>query len=354
MTGLSRRAIVSAASVLPLAALVAGRAAYAAPAGSLSAPLASVLGAKQWLNTPRLRPEDVQGKVVLVNVWTYSCIYCLRTLPFLRAWAAKYKDQGLVVIGVHLPEFRFERDPENVRTALGFLGVGYPIAIDSDHGIWQALENNAWPTFYFIDAVGRIREHLEGEGSYEESERLIQALLSEADRPPQSKDTVTVKADGVEAAPDIEDVHSPETYVGYAEGENFASPGGVRKDTPTLYRTGSALSRNQWGLTGLWTIGSEFATPDQVPASASYRFHARDLHLILTPSSPDHAIRFRVTLDGAPPGDSHGSDVDAQGLGTVQDARLYQLVRQAGPIVDRTFRIEFFDPGVRAYDFTFG
>ena len=313
-----------------------------------------MFGAPQWLNTPPLRPEDLKGRVVLVNVWTFSCIYCIRTLPHLRAWAAKYKDQGLVVIGVQTPEFAFEKELDNVRAALAFLGVDYPVAIDNDYRIWRAFDNDAWPAFYFIDTKGHIRHHMDGEGNYEGSERMIQALLSETDRAPRSTDIVTVSGDGMEAAPDIANVRSPETYVGYAQAQNFASPGGVSRDTPNLYRTASALSLNQWDLAGLWTIGSEFATLGQAPGRISYRFHARDLHLILTPPVPGHAIRFQVTLDDALPGDSHGSDVDARGLGTVQDSRLYQLIRQSGPIVDRTFQIEFFDPGVRAYDFTFG
>jgi thiol-disulfide isomerase/thioredoxin len=351
---LSRRTVVSAASLLPLAMRVAGAPAHAASAGPLSGPLTSVLGAQQWLNTTSLQPDDLRGKVVLVNVWTYSCIYCLRTLPHLRAWTAKYKDQGLVVIGVHTPEFMFEHDLDNVRKALAFLGVGYAVPIDNDYRIWHAFDNDAWPAFYFIDTEGRIRDRLDGEGSYDRSERTIQTLLSENSRAPRATEFVTVSGDGPEAPPDVRNVRSPETYVGYAQGRNFVSPGGVSKDAPRVYRTAPALLLNQWNPAGLWTIGGEFATLVEAPGSIAYRFHARDLHLILVPPSPAHAIRFRVTIDGSLPGDSHGSDVDAQGLGTVRDARLYQLVRQTGPIVNRTFRIEFFDPGVRAYDFTFG
>jgi thiol-disulfide isomerase/thioredoxin len=313
-----------------------------------------VFGAPKWLNTPPLRPDDLIGRVVLVNVWTFSCIYCLRTLPYLRAWAAKYKDQGLVVIGVQTPEFAFEKDIDNVRAALAFLGIGYPVAIDNEYRIWRAFDNDAWPTFYFIDTQGRIRYRMAGEGDYERSERMIQTLLSEAHRAQGPADTVTVSGRGIETAPDIANVRSPETYVGYSQAENFASPDRVTKDRPALYRSASALSLNQWDLVGLWTIGGEFATLGQAPGSISYRFHARDLHLILTSSAPEHAIRFQVALDGTPPGDNHGSDVDAMGLGAVQDARLYQLIRQAQPIVDRTFLIKFLDPGVRAYDFTFG
>jgi thiol-disulfide isomerase/thioredoxin len=313
-----------------------------------------VFGAQQWLNTPALQPEDLKGAVVLVNVWTFSCIYCIRTLPHLRAWAAKYKDQGLVVIGVRTPEFAFEKDIDNVRAALAFLGVDYPVAIDNEYRIWRAFDNDAWPTFYFIDTQGRTRYRMAGEGDYERSERMIQTLLSETHRAQGPTDTVTVSGRGIETAPDIANVRSPETYVGYSQAENFASPDRVTKDRPALYRSASVLSLNQWDLVGLWTIGGEFATLGQAPGSISYRFHARDLHLILTSSAPGRAIRFQVTLDGTPPGDSHGSDVDAMGSGAVQDARLYQLIRQTKPIVDRTFTITFFDPGVRAYDFTFG
>lgn len=337
-----------------LAASAAAGAIGFVPGTSRAAALTSVSGAQQWLNTPPLRPEDLKGRVVLVNIWTFSCIYCIRTLPHLRAWATKYKDQGLVVIGVQTPEFGFEKDLDNVRAALAFLGVDYPVVVDNDYRIWRAFDNNAWPTFYFIDTQGRIRYSVDGEGNYEQSERMIQKLLSETDHAPGPTDIVTVSGEGIEAAPDFGDVHSPETYVGYAQAENFASPEAVNRDTPSLYRPASALSRNQWDLAGLWTIGGEFATLGQAPGSISYRFHARDLHLILAPPAPGHAIRFQVKLGGAPPGDAHGSDVDSRGLGTVQDARLYQLIRQTGPIVDRTFQIEFIDPGVRAYDFTFG
>jgi len=350
----SRRTVVSAASLLPFATGVAGAPAHAAPAGPLSGPLTSVLGAKQWLNTTALQPDDLRGKVVLVNVWTYSCIYCIRTLPHLRAWTAKYKDQGFVLIGVHSPEFAFEHDPDNVRTALAFLGVGYPVPIDNDFVIWRALENDGWPGFFFIGADGRIRDRIDGEGNYDQAERIIQTLLSEAGHPPPTGDFVTVSGEGLEAAPGIADVRSPETYVGYAQGRNFASPGGVTRDAPRVYEPAPVLSLNQWDLAGRWTIGGEFATLVEAPGSIAFRLHARDLHLILAPPSPGQAIRFRVTIDGSSPADGNGSDVDAQGLGTVRDARLYQLVRQPGPIVDRTFRIEFLDPGVRAYDFSFG
>jgi len=335
-------------------ALRMGMAASAAPSPLLPVSLRSLLGARQWLNTPPLRPEDVRGKVVLVNFWTYSCINCLRMLPHVRAWAAKYKDHGLVVVGVETPEFAFEKDVTNVSKALISLGVAYPVAIDNDFGIWRAFNNQAWPALYFIDAEGRVRHRILGEGDYDQSERLIQQLLSEADGTPVSTDIVAVSDKGAQAAADERDLRSSETYVGYTEGRNFASPGGIREDAPTVYHVGSALSLNHWSLAGVWTIGSEFATLNGSSGSIAYRFHARDLHLVLAPSSEDHRIRFRVTIDGAPPGADHGFDVDAEGWGSVDDARLYQLVRQTHSIADRIFEIEFFDEGVRAYSFTFG
>jgi thiol-disulfide isomerase/thioredoxin len=335
-------------------ALALGTAAYAAPGPALSRPQRSLLGARQWLNTQPLRAEDIRGKVVLVNFWTYSCINSLRALPYVRAWAEKYKDRGLVVIGVHTPEFAFEKDVANVRQASASLGVFYPVAIDSDYGIWRAFNNQAWPAFYFIGADGLVRHHVLGEGDYDQSERLIQQLLSEAKGAPVASDIVAVTGDGPQAAADERDLRSPETYIGYAQARNFASPDGVREDAPSLYRTVSALPLNRWGLAGVWTIGGEFATLGDKSGSITYRFHARDLHLVLAPPSQGQPIRFRVKIDGAPPGADHGFDVDAEGRGSVQEARMYQLVRQSGAVADRTFEIEFFDAGVRAYAFTFG
>ena len=329
-------------------------AAHAAPVPATSGPLGSLAGARQWLNTPPLQPEDLRGKVVLVNFWTYSCINCLRVLPHVRAWAEKYEDQGLVVIGVHTPEFAFEKDVANVRRVAAQLHVGYPIAIDSDFGIWRAFGNQAWPALYFIGADGRVRDRVLGEGSYDESERLIQKLLSEANGTPVAPTLAAIDANGPQAAADERDLRSGETYVGYGEAENFASPGGAKKDVTSAYQVKPALPLNRWGLDGVWTVGREFATLDQASGGIAYRFHARDLHLVLAPPAQGRPIRFRVTIDGAPPGADHGSDVDAEGWGTVEDDRLYQLVRQAGPVADRTFEIRFSDPGVRAYSFTFG
>jgi len=255
---------------------------------------------------------------------------------------------------VQTPEFAFEKDIDNVRKALVSLGVGYPVVIDNDFGVWRAFGNEAWPALYFIGADGSVRDQVFGEGIYDQSERLIQQLLSEAHGAPVVGDIVAISGKGPQAAADESDLRSPETYVGYAQARNFASPGGVREDTPSLYRTVPTLPLNRWDLAGVWTIGGEFATLNDPTGSIAYRFHSRDLHLVLALSSQGRPVHFRVTIDGAPPGSDHGFDVDAEGWGSVQDERLYQLVRQTGSVVDRTFEIEFFDAGVRAYAFTFG
>jgi cytochrome c biogenesis protein CcdA/thiol-disulfide isomerase/thioredoxin len=329
-------------------------AASAAPLPVLPSPLGSLLGARQWLNTQPLHLEDLRGKVVLVNFWTYSCVNCLRVLPYIRAWAEKYKDRGLVTIGVHTPEFAFEKDVANVSRALVSLGIGYPVAIDNDFGIWQAFDNQGWPALYFFSADGRIRQHMLGEGGYDRSERLIQRLLSEANGAPVPGDIAAIGGRGPQAAADEKDLGSAETYIGYSQAENFVSSGGIREDARFLYRAATALSLNQWSLTGVWTIGGEFATLDDTIGRITYRFHARDLNLVLAPFDQGHPIRFRVKVDGAPPGADHGFDVDADGWGRIQEPRLYQLIRQTGLVTDRTFEIEFFDAGVRAYSFTFG
>lgn len=326
----------------------------AAPVTPLSGPLRSLLGAKQWLNTQPLGEGDLRGKVVLVNFWTYSCINCLRALPHVRGWAEKYKDRGLVVVGVHTPEFAFEKDVANVGRATVSLGVGYPVAIDNAFGIWRAFGNNAWPALYFIGADGRVRHRVAGEGGYDQSERLIQQLLSEASGAPITSDIVPVAGEGAQAAADENNLGSSESYIGYAQATNFASPGGIWRDAPSSYRGVPMLRLNQWSLTGVWTIGSEFASLNGTTGSIAHRFHARDLHLVLGPATQGRPIRFRVKIDGAPPGADHGTDIDAEGWGSLQDDRLYQLVRQSGPVRDRTFEIEFFDAGVRAYAFTFG
>jgi cytochrome c biogenesis protein CcdA/thiol-disulfide isomerase/thioredoxin len=310
-------------------------------------------GAVAWLNSPPLTTEGLRGKVVLVDFWTYSCINCLRSIPYVKAWAEKYKDQGLVVIGVHAPEFAFEQKIANVKKAVADLGIDYPVAIDNDYAIWRAFGNNYWPAHYFIDAQGRIRHHHFGEGEYAESERVIQQLLAEAGKSGVSNSVVAVQATGAEAAPDMTDTQSPETYVGFARAENFVSPGGSVRNASHVYTAGTP-GLNQWGLSGDWTVNGENAELNQAGGGIVYRFHARDLHLVLGPAAEAQPIRFRVTIDGAPPGDSHGADTDADGQGVVTGQRLYQLVRQSGSVTDRTFEIRFLDPGVEAYAFTFG
>lgn len=316
--------------------------------------LPPLTGAVVWLNSPPLTPESLRGKVVLVDFWTYSCINCLRTLPYVRAWASKYKDHGLVVIGVHTPEFAFEKNVDNVRRAVKDLGITYPVAVDNGYAIWGAFFNNYWPADYFVDAQGQIRSHEFGEGNYDKSERLIQTLLNQAGFTNVPADLVTARGQGVEAAPDEQQVKSPETYVGYARAENFANMGVLVKDHPNTYSAPSLSQLNQWGLGGVWTIEGERAILDSAPGRIVFRFHARDLHLVLGPTADGKPVRFRVLLDGKAPGDAHGVDVDATGAGTVGSQRLYQLIRQTGPVEDRTFTIEFQDAGVQAFSFTFG
>ena len=315
--------------------------------------LPSLMGATEWLNSPPLTADGLKGKIVLVDFWTYSCINCLRAIPYVRAWAEKYKDQGLVVIGVHAPEFAFEKSVKNVRGAVAELKIGYPVAVDNDYAIWRAFDNQYWPAHYFADAQGRIRHHHFGEGDYDESERVIQQLLGEAGQTAVSTDLVAVNATGAEAAPDMSNVGSPETYVGYDRAENFVSPGGAVEDVRHVY-TAATPRLSEWALAGDWTVGKEDAILNETGGSIVYRFHARDLHLILGPGPDDKPVRFRVTIDGAAPATSHGADVDADGQGIVTGQRLYQLIRQSGGISDHTFKIEFLDPGVAAYAFTFG
>ncbi|HGL6717370.1 cytochrome c biogenesis protein DipZ [Burkholderia contaminans] len=319
--------------------------------------LPSLDGAVQWLNSPPLTAAGLRGKVVLVDFWTYSCINCLRTLPYTTAWARKYAPYGLVVIGVHAPEFAFERDIGNVKKAVHDLGIDFPVAIDNRFTIWRAFSNEYWPAHYFVDAQGRVRRHHFGEGEYAESERAIQSLLAEAGHPEALNLPIGLAgapAKGALAAADNADVRSPETYVGYARAEDFMSPGGVVRDAAYHYAEPARPDLNDWGLAGTWQVGAERATLTAPAGRIVYRFHARDLHLVLGPGEDGKPVRFRVTLDGAAPGAAHGSDVDAQGYGTVTGQRLYQLVRQPGAIADRTFSIEFLDPGVNAYAFTFG
>jgi cytochrome c biogenesis protein CcdA/thiol-disulfide isomerase/thioredoxin len=313
----------------------------------------SLSGATDWLNSPPLTESGLRGKVVLVDFWTYSCINCLRALPYVEAWWNKYKDHGLVVIGVHSPEFAFEKNVDNVRSAVARLGVTYPVAIDNDYAIWRGFNNEFWPAHYFIDARGNIRHHHFGEGSYDESERVLQRLLVEAGNKNVPGGIVSVDASGTEMAADDSAMRSQETYIGYARAAGFISPGGAGMDVAKTYTVGTP-ALNQWGLSGRWTIGKEFATLDNAGGAIVYRFHARDLHLVLGPARNGKSIRFRVTLDGVAPGADHGVDTDANGNGIVDGQRLYQLVRQHAGVRDRTFRIEFLDPDVAAFSFTFG
>jgi cytochrome c biogenesis protein CcdA/thiol-disulfide isomerase/thioredoxin len=311
-------------------------------------------GAVQWLNSPPLTVQALKGKVVLVDFWTYSCINCLRTLPYVKAWAEKYRDQGLVVIGVHAPEFAFERDVGNVTKAMKDLGITYPVAIDNDYKVWRAFNNEYWPAHYFADAQGRIRYHHFGEGDYAESERVIQQLLREAGAVKVADGLINADATGVQLAPDMSEVQSPETYVGFQRAEHFVPETGLVPDKVAAYSPPAELALNDWSLDGKWNVGSERATSSAPASRIVYRFHARDLHLVLGPGADGKPVRFKVLIDGKAPGDAHGTDVAPDGSGSVNSQRLYQLVRQSGGVTDRTFSIEFLDPGVSAYAFTFG
>jgi thiol-disulfide isomerase/thioredoxin len=316
--------------------------------------LASLERADEWLNSPPLTASALRGKVVLIDFWTYTCINWLRTLPYVRAWDEKYRKQGLVVIGIHAPEFAFEKDLNNVRRAVKDMRIDYPVAVDNDHVIWRAFNNQYWPALYFIDAQGRVRHHHFGEGAYEQSEMIIQRLLNEAGAGGTGDDLVSVDARGLEAAADWGSLKSPENYVGYERTQNFASPGGPVLDKPRMYELPARLRLNEWALSGEWTVKKDTAALNKANGSIAYRFHARDLHLVMGPAAPGTSVRFRLLIDGQPPGAAHGIDVDEQGNGTVTEQRLYQLVRQPKPIADRQFQIEFLGPGVEVFAFTFG
>jgi thiol-disulfide isomerase/thioredoxin len=316
--------------------------------------LPSLGSATEWLNSKPLTAAGLRGKVVLIDIWTYTCINWLRTLPYIRAWATKYKDQGLVVIGVHSPEFAFEKNLDNVRRAAKDMKINYPIAIDNNYAIWRALKNEYWPALYFVDAQGRIRHHHFGEGEYAKSEMIIQQLLSEAGIGSIDKKLVSVDARGAEAAADWVNLKSPENYLGYERTENFASPGGAVLDKRRVYAVPARLKLNQWALSGEWTVEKQATVLNQANGRIAYRFHARDLHLVMGPAARGTSVRFRVLIDGQPPGAAHGIDVDDKGNGRVSEQRLYQLIRQPKPITDRQFEIEFLDSGVEAFAFTFG
>lgn len=316
--------------------------------------LPPLTGAVQWLNSPPLSAEALKGKVVLVDFWTYSCINCLRTLPYVKAWAEKYRDQGLVVIGVHAPEFAFERDIDNVTKAMKDLGINYPVAIDNEFKIWRSFNNQYWPAHYFADAQGRIRYHHFGEGDYAESERVIQQLLREAGAQKVADGLISADAQGVQLAADMSDVRSPETYLGYERAEHFVPEKSLVPDAVSAYSAPAKLDLNQWSLNGNWKVGPEQATATAAASRITYRFHARDLHLVLGPGADGKPVRFKVLVDGQVPTEAHGTDVAPDGSGSVTEQRLYQLIRQTGSVKDQTFSIEFLDPGVSAYAFTFG
>jgi thiol-disulfide isomerase/thioredoxin len=316
--------------------------------------LPSLAGATQWLNSPPLTPAALRGKVVLVDFWTYTCINWLRTLPYLRAWAERYQQHGLVVLGVHTPEFDVEHDLDNVRRAVKELRVHYPVAVDNDYTIWSAFDNHYWPALYLVDAQRKIRHHRFGEGGYEESEMILQQLLAEAGSGAIGQQLVSVDPTGVEAAADWDSLRSPENYLGYQRTENFTSADGAVLDTPHVYALPTRLRLNQWALAGDWAVKQQAIVLNAPDGGIVYRFHARDLHLVMGPATPGTPVRFRVLLDGQPPAAAHGTDVDEAGDGTVTRPRLYQLIRQPGPITERTFEITFLDPGVQAYAFTFG
>jgi thiol-disulfide isomerase/thioredoxin len=310
-------------------------------------------GATGWLNSEPLTPEALRGRVVLVQFWTYTCINWLRTLPYVRAWAGAYADHGLVVVGVHTPEFSFERDVENVRDAVEAMGIAYPVALDSGYAVWEAFANHYWPALYFVDATGRIRHHVFGEGDYDRSEQVIRQLLDEAGFDTAGQPLVPVTAEGVEAPADWDDVATGETYLGLGRGGDFASP---EQPGPGSrgYSIPTRLRRNHWALSGSWSVGREAVVLDRSGGRIAFSFHARDLNLVMGPAARGGSARFRVRLDGRPPGDAHGVDVDDEGNGVLTGQRLYQLIRQPLPVADRQFEIEFDDPGVLATVFTFG
>jgi thiol-disulfide isomerase/thioredoxin len=316
--------------------------------------LPSFSGATGWINTEPLSLADLRGKVVLVEFWTYTCINWRRTLPYVRAWAKKYKDAGLVVIGVSTPEFSFEKNVTNVRLAVKDLKMDFPIAIDDDYAVWKAFNNEYWPALYFIDEQGRIRDHQFGEGNYERSEGIIQQLLTKAGAKNVPTGIAAVEPEGFELAADPSTLRSGETYVGYGRTENFSSPGGLVRNKQHAYIPPPSLELNQWALSGDWTEGEEAAALNKTGGSVVFRFHARDVNLILGPPKPGTSVRFRISIDGKPPGAAHGIDVDHQGNGVITEQRMYQLVRQPGLIANRDISIEFLDPGVEVFDFTFG
>jgi thiol-disulfide isomerase/thioredoxin len=316
--------------------------------------LPSFDGATGWLNSSPLTPAELSGRVVLVNFWTYTCINWLRQLPYVRAWAEKYADHDVAVVGVHTPEFPFEHDSANVRLAIQDMQIDYPVVTDNDYAVWNAFSNHYWPALYFVDAEGRIRHHHYGEGEYQQSEMVIQQLLVEAGATDHDHEPVVIDPRGVEAPADWANLRSSENYTGYERTLNFASPGGVRPGGPIAYEIPDQLRLNHWALAGGWTMEQQAVTLDEAGGEIAYRFHARDLHLVMAPAEPGAPVRFLARIDGQTPGAAHGTDTDSEGSGTVAEQRLYQLIRQPGPMADRTVEIAFLDPGVQIYAFTFG
>ena len=338
---------------MTMAAAQFGSLSTAEAQGRESRELAAIGRGAEWLNSPRLTAASLARRVVVVDFWTYTCINWLRTLPYVRAWSQRYRDR-LVVLGVHTPEFPFEHSGANVRRAVQQMNIEYPVVIDNDYAIWRAFNTQYWPALYFVDGRGKIRDHQFGEGEYERSEKVIQRLLMEAGVSASSNGVVSVKAGGVEAAADWASLKSPENYLGYERTQNFASRGGADPDRRRVYTVPSRLALNEWALAGEWTIGQPAILLTTPGGRIAYRFHARDLHLVMGSQRERSSVRFRVSIDGQPPGSARGLDVDESGHGSVVEQRLYQLIRQASPIVDRQFEIEFLEGGVEAFAFTFG
>ena len=321
---------------------------------SPEAMIPSLAGATTWINSAPIPPQELRGKVVLIDFWTYTCINWRRTVPSLRAWFERYGKSGLLLIGAHSPEFPFEKDLDNVRQFTREFGVDWPVAVDTDFSIWRAFGNEYWPALYVFDAKGRLRHQTFGEDGYAEAEQIIRQLLQEAGQRDLGSKATTVDPRPFEKPADWKDLRSPENYLGQQRTVGFASPGGIVSGEARPYEAPAKMSLNRWALSGTWTVGPDRSVAAAAGAKMSYRFHARDLHLVMGPETRGNAIRFRVRLDGKPPGGSHGLDVDADGNGTLKDQRMYQLIRQSGPIQDRTFEIEFLDPGAGAFSFTFG
>ena len=349
-----RRLLATAALTLVTGPLGVLRPARAQPGLPIEGEMPSLESATTWLNSPPLTAAGLRGKVVLINFWTYTCINWLRSLPYVRAWASKYGEHGLRVIGVHTPEFSFEKDLDNVRRAAADLNVRYPIAVDNDYALWRAFDNHYWPALYLVDVQGRIRHHRFGEGEYARSEQAIRQLLVEAGVREVSRELVSPEARGVEVQADWASLKSPENYLGYGRTQNFASPGGPARDRRRAYTIPSRLARNHWALAGDWTVQKEAIVLNQAQGRIACRFHARDLHLVMGPAARGVSVPFRVLIDGGAPGAARGIDVDERGHGTATMQRMYQLVRQPSRVGERHFEIEFLESGAEAFAFTFG